>query len=63
MIVFVLAGLIALAAAGCACVAWAARGGPRWVRGVSLATLAAGELARGALRTGRRQGSGGDDGD
>ncbi|MGW5421574.1 hypothetical protein [Streptomyces sp. NPDC003943] len=59
MIVFVLAGIVVLAAAGCACVVWAARGGPRWVRGVSTATLAAGELVRSAQRSSRKQGPGG----
>ncbi|MFJ9824037.1 hypothetical protein ACIRSU_06625 [Streptomyces sp. NPDC101160] len=65
MIVFVLAGLVVLATAGCVCVVWAARGGPRWVRGVSVATLAAGELVRGAQRSSRKHGPGGgaDDGD
>ncbi|MEU8621612.1 hypothetical protein [Streptomyces sp. NPDC048623] len=58
MIVLVLSAVLVLVAAGCGCVVWAARGGPRWVRGVAAATLAAGELVRGAQRASRkRQGS------
>ncbi|KUN87195.1 hypothetical protein [Streptomyces griseoruber] len=38
--------LLVLTVGGCACVWWAARGGPRWTRPVAKATLAAGRLAR-----------------
>ncbi|MER5433449.1 hypothetical protein [Streptomyces sp. NPDC002588] len=46
MMVLVLSGVLVLVVGGCACVWWAARGGPRWTRAVATATLAAGELAR-----------------
>ncbi|OEV08814.1 hypothetical protein AN218_24895 [Streptomyces nanshensis] len=57
MLVFVLVGVLVLVVGGCVCVVWAARGGPRWVRGVALATQAAGELVRLSGRRGRRPGS------
>ncbi|NEY33787.1 hypothetical protein GTU99_16540 [Streptomyces sp. PRKS01-65] len=63
--VFVLSGVLVLVLAGCGCVVWAARGGPRWVRVVAAVTLGAGELARRADRAGGRRGgpgAGGDDG-
>lgn len=41
----VLGVVLALVVAGCVAVVWASRGGPRWVRGVATATLAAGALA------------------
>ncbi|MCX4744036.1 hypothetical protein OG455_00660 [Kitasatospora sp. NBC_01287] len=44
MVGLVLLGVLALVVGGCACVVWADRGGPRWVRGVAAATLAAGQL-------------------
>ncbi|MER8069307.1 hypothetical protein ABTZ59_13565 [Streptomyces sp. NPDC094034] len=53
MAVLILSGVLVLALGGCVCVVWAARGGPRWVRAVSAATLAAGEAVRRARRTGR----------
>ncbi|PRH78367.1 hypothetical protein C6N75_15305, partial [Streptomyces solincola] len=46
----VLIGLLVLVVGGCACVVWAARGGPRWARGVAAVTLTAGELLRSAPR-------------
>ncbi|MEV6419265.1 hypothetical protein [Streptomyces sp. NPDC051662] len=55
MAVLILSGVLVLALGGCVCVVWAARGGPRWVRGVAGATLAAGELVRRAKRTRRSQ--------
>lgn len=58
MILIVLSGLLVLAVFGCVCVVWAARGGPRWVRGVAKATLVAGELAG---RSGGSSRSRGDD--
>ncbi|MFD7937176.1 hypothetical protein ACGFZJ_25435 [Streptomyces sp. NPDC048253] len=61
MIVLALTGLLALVLGGCACVWWAARGGPRWARAVAVVTLAAGELARGASRTDRTGGNSGSD--
>lgn len=48
MIVLALLGILALVVAGCVCVVWAERGGPRWVRVVASVTLAAGELVRGS---------------
>ncbi|WP_327182836.1 hypothetical protein [Streptomyces sp. NBC_01334] len=63
MIVLALTGILVLVLGGCACVWWAARGGPRWARAVAVVTLAAGELVRGANRTDRTGGgkSGSDD--
>ncbi|QGZ50249.1 hypothetical protein GPZ77_19465 [Streptomyces sp. QHH-9511] len=58
MTVFVLSGILVLALAGCACVVWASRGGPRWVRAVAAVTLGAGELVRRSGRTNRNSGSG-----
>ncbi|MFJ3906426.1 hypothetical protein [Streptomyces sp. NPDC090025] len=55
MIMLVLAGVVVLAAFGCGCVVWAARGGPRWVRGVAAVTLTAGELVRAVQRSDRRR--------
>ncbi|MGW0943600.1 hypothetical protein ACWD4O_13780 [Streptomyces sp. NPDC002623] len=54
MTVLVLSGLLALVLGGCACVWWAARGGPRWARGVSVVVLAISDLVRAADRGGRR---------
>ncbi|MEU6882186.1 hypothetical protein [Streptomyces sp. NPDC046712] len=53
MAVLVLSAVLVLAVGGCVCVVWAARGGPRWVRAVATATLAAGALVRRANRSGR----------
>ncbi|MFD7703028.1 hypothetical protein [Streptomyces caelestis] len=62
MFLIVLSGVLALVLGGCACVVWAARGGPRWARGVAKATLAAGELLRSSRSNGRPgSGSDGDD--
>lgn len=46
MILMVLIGVLVLAVGGCVCVVWAARGGPRWVRGVAKVTLLGGEVVR-----------------
>ncbi|MGW0937506.1 hypothetical protein [Streptomyces sp. NPDC002666] len=54
MVGLVLIGVLVLAVGGCACVVWAERGGPRWVRGVAAVTLAAGELVRRSGRSRRR---------
>ncbi|MER5730639.1 hypothetical protein ABT084_20300 [Streptomyces sp. NPDC002138] len=54
MVALVLLGILALAVGGCVCVIWAARGGPRWVRGVATVTLAAGELVRRAQKNRRK---------
>lgn len=53
MAVLILSGVLVLVIGGCVCVVWAARGGPRWVRAVATATLAAGELVRLAKPAGR----------
>ncbi|WP_031079672.1 hypothetical protein [Streptomyces sp. NRRL S-118] len=53
MVVLVLAGVLALAVGGCACVVWAERGGPRWVRVAAAVTLTAGELLRRSGKRGR----------
>ncbi|WP_327358216.1 hypothetical protein [Streptomyces sp. NBC_01304] len=39
MTVLVLFAVLALTVAGCVCVLWAKRGGPRWVRLVAAGTL------------------------
>ncbi|MFE4801280.1 MULTISPECIES: hypothetical protein [Streptomyces] len=54
MVGLVLLGVLVLAAGGCACVVWAERGGPRWVRGVATVTLAASELVRRSEKNRRR---------
>lgn len=54
MVGLVLLGVLVLAAGGCACVVWAQRGGPRWVRGVATVTLAASELVRRSEKSRRR---------
>ncbi|MFF1276884.1 hypothetical protein ACFVZC_26270 [Streptomyces marokkonensis] len=62
MLLLVLSAVLVVVVGGCACVVWAARGGPRWARGAARATLAAGEL----LRAGRPRGgsaNGSDSGD
>ncbi|MFB6836071.1 hypothetical protein [Streptomyces sp. NPDC056361] len=56
MILFVLIAVVALAATGCVCVVWAARGGPRWVRAVATLTLLGGEVVRDGRRRGLRGG-------
>ncbi|MFK4099486.1 hypothetical protein ACI2L1_05265 [Streptomyces sp. NPDC019531] len=61
MLVLALSGILILVIGGCVCVWWAARGGPRWVRAVSTATLAAGEAARLVSRV-ERNPDGRDDG-
>ncbi len=58
-----LSGVLVLVVGGCVCVAWAARGGPRWARAVAAVTLAAGELLRSSKGSGRRAGGQGDTGD
>ncbi|MFE3072828.1 hypothetical protein [Streptomyces sp. NPDC059247] len=60
MILLALTGVLLLAVAGCVCVVWAARGGPRWVQGVSAVTLAAGQLVRSRRFRGTNGGSGND---
>ncbi len=60
MTVLVLLGILAVAVLGCVCVVWAARGGPRWVRGVATATLTAGDVVRRAQRQDRRTDQGQD---
>ena len=54
MIVLVLLGVLGLTIGGCACVVWAGRGGPRWVRAVATITLTAGELLRRSGKSQRR---------
>ncbi|MFI6941913.1 hypothetical protein ACIBI4_21790 [Streptomyces sp. NPDC050418] len=58
MTALVLLAILGVAVLGCVCVVWAARGGPRWVRGVASATLTAGEVVRRAQRGDRRTGPG-----
>ncbi|MGW2304688.1 hypothetical protein [Streptomyces sp. NPDC001809] len=61
MIMVALTGVLVLVVGGCVCVVWAARGGPRWVRGVAAVTLALGSAVRSGNRR-RGVGNGGDDG-
>ncbi|WP_033216517.1 hypothetical protein [Kitasatospora phosalacinea] len=66
MVGAVLVVVLVLVLGGCACVVWAERGGPRWVRLVSRATLGAGGLVRRVERDRRRRGlsnGSGDSGD
>ncbi|MPY61395.1 hypothetical protein [Streptomyces spongiae] len=58
----ILSVVVVLALAGCVCVVWASRGGPRWVRGVATVTLAAGELVRSRSKHTNRNGGSGDSG-
>ncbi|MFF9647314.1 hypothetical protein [Kitasatospora aureofaciens] len=51
----VLVGLLVLTLAGCGCVVWASRGGPRWTRAVAALTLGAGGIVRSQARRRRRQ--------
>jgi hypothetical protein len=60
VVLIILSVLLLLVAGGCACVVWAARGGPPWTRAVATATLAAGELVRVSGRSGGNRGWGGD---
>ncbi|WP_369190200.1 hypothetical protein [Streptomyces sp. R08] len=52
MTIIVLLGVLLLVIAGCVCVVWTARGGPRRVRVVATTTTAAGELVS---RSGKRR--------
>jgi hypothetical protein len=63
--VLILIGLLVLVVGGCVCVVWASRGGPRWVRGVALVALAAGEVLRTSSARSKRSSFGqqGDSGD
>ncbi|WP_333771360.1 hypothetical protein [Streptomyces sp. IBSBF 2435] len=64
MVGLILLGVLVLAVGGCACVVWAERGGPRWVRGVATVMLAAGKLVRRPDKNRRRRlQRSGDDGD
>lgn len=63
MALLVLVGVLVLVVGGCVCVAWASRGGPRWVRGVAAVTLALGRFVAWAGRgSGRGSRSGSDSG-
>ncbi|MFG2757918.1 hypothetical protein [Streptomyces wuyuanensis] len=55
----IVAGILVFVVGGCACVFWAARGGPRWARVVAAVTLAAAELVgrSGSKGVGRSGGS------
>ncbi|MGW3561970.1 hypothetical protein ACWDNT_32565 [Streptomyces sp. NPDC000963] len=52
MFLFVMSAVLVLVVGGCVCVVWAARGGPRWARGVAAAVLLGGELVRAGGRRG-----------
>ncbi|MET9956059.1 hypothetical protein ABZ135_31565 [Streptomyces sp. NPDC006339] len=58
MTLLILSGVLALVVAGCVCVVWSTRGGPRWTRAVAKATLAASDATRAAQRTSRKGGNG-----
>ncbi len=60
MMLLLLSVVVLLVVGGCACVVWAARGGPPWTRVVARTTLAAGELVRASGRSGGNRGRGGD---
>ncbi|MFE6502809.1 hypothetical protein [Kitasatospora sp. NPDC057738] len=63
MVGAVLVGVLVLVVAGCGCVVWADRGGPRWTRVVAALTLGAGKAVRSyQRRRPRRVGNGGADG-
>ncbi|MFB7236800.1 hypothetical protein ACFCXK_18710 [Streptomyces sp. NPDC056269] len=63
MIMFALTGVLVLTIGGCVCVVWAARGGPRWVRGVAAVTLTIGSILRDSnRRRGRGSNGGGNSG-
>uniref|UniRef100_A0AAU2JQ29 Uncharacterized protein n=1 Tax=Streptomyces sp. NBC_00049 TaxID=2903617 RepID=A0AAU2JQ29_9ACTN len=51
---FLLLLLLAAAVGGAACVVWAERGGPRWVRIVASVTLGIASMVRSAEKRGRR---------
>ncbi|MEU9098398.1 hypothetical protein [Streptomyces sp. NPDC048361] len=55
MVGLILLGVLVLVVAGCVCVVWSSRGGPRWVRAVASLTLAAGDVVRGADRKRKRR--------
>jgi hypothetical protein len=57
MAILVLSLFLVALIGGCACVFWAAHGGPRWACAVAVVTLAAGELVR---RSGRSKSSSSD---
>ncbi|MBU6532834.1 hypothetical protein ACFUIW_33025 [Streptomyces sp. NPDC057245] len=59
MLLIILSVILVLVVGGCACVVWAARGGPPWTRVVAGMTMAAGELVRVRPSNGGRN-SGGD---
>ncbi|WP_411078026.1 hypothetical protein [Streptomyces sp. cmx-10-25] len=46
MFLWVMSAVLVLVVGGCVCVVWAARGGPRWARGVAAVVLLGGELVR-----------------
>ncbi|MFF2117131.1 hypothetical protein ACFVXH_07345 [Kitasatospora sp. NPDC058184] len=48
-------GILVLVIAGCGCVVWADRGGPRWARVAAALTLGAGNALRSTKRSRRRQ--------
>ncbi|WP_155057007.1 hypothetical protein [Streptomyces blattellae] len=59
MAVLVLFVVLVLVIGGCACVVWARRGGPRWVRAVAAVTLGTGEVVRFLVRSNGRSGNSG----
>ncbi|MEU8515966.1 hypothetical protein AB0C76_30970 [Kitasatospora sp. NPDC048722] len=59
MVGVVLVAVLVLVVGGCACVVWAQRGGPGWVRAVAAVTLGAGDLVRSGAKRRRRRGTNG----
>ncbi|MEU6708331.1 hypothetical protein [Streptomyces wuyuanensis] len=57
----IVAGILVLVVGGCACVFWAARGGPRWARVVAAVTLAVAEAVGRSGRKGVGRSGGSDD--
>ncbi|MFE0174713.1 hypothetical protein ACFWZ2_20555 [Streptomyces sp. NPDC059002] len=62
MMILLLSMLVLVAAVGLGAVVWAARGGPRWVRGAAKVTLVAAELV-GKASKGSSRGSSSTSGD
>ncbi|MEU6125591.1 hypothetical protein [Streptomyces sp. NPDC047123] len=66
MMIVLLGIAVLTAAAGLGAVVWAARGGPRWVRGVAKVTVVSAEIVASAAKkngSGRNRNSGSSGGD
>ncbi|MEU6995871.1 hypothetical protein ABZ953_35115 [Streptomyces sp. NPDC046465] len=58
MMIVLLSIAVLVAAAGLGAVVWAARGGPRWVRGVAKATTVTAEVVASVAKSNRRRNRG-----